>query len=234
MYVDPTKSAPASRGPAMYFGYCSRSGGYRMMDLADYLASLQEGATRLTSGLMSLYGDAGRRAPMRRHDDDGVHVRGAGCRGDCDCRCTCCVCDADVLIYARCGETRRIPVTFVNDGRRERDVTLELGKFVTAGGRDVGWQTALSTEGFKLAPCGEETVVLRVEVTCDAFGVPPKPDRPGRDDASRTRPVTLDRCEVAYATLRAEGCAVRPIVIAIAVLPDDCDAYKGSCSCGCC
>jgi hypothetical protein len=39
---------------------------------------------------------------------------------------------------------------------------------------------------------------------------------------------------VAYATLRAEGCLVRPVVIAVAVLPDDCDAYRRPCGCGCC
>jgi hypothetical protein len=27
---------------------------------------------------------------------------------------------------------------------------------------------------------------------------------------------------------------VRPVVIAVAVLPDDCDAYRRPCSCGCC
>ena len=45
---------------------------------------------------------------------------------------------------------------------------------------------------------------------------------------------SVDRCEVAYATLRAEGCSVRPVVLAVALLPDDCDDYRRPCSCGCC
>ena len=57
------------------------------------------------------------------------------------------------------------------------------------------------------------------------------------EDAQRTRdfdPVDVDDCEVGYVTIRVGGCLVRPIVVAIAVLPHDCDAYHASCSCGCC
>lgn len=234
MYVESAKtSPPTDRGPALYFGYCMRSGSYRMMDLTEYLASLQQGAARWTSGVMSVYGDLGRGTQPSRREDGGVRVRTARCSSDCDCHCTCCVCDADVLVYARCGETRRVPITFENDTRREREVQLELAKFVTAGGHDLGWQTELSPQAFTLRPCGEQTVVLRVEVSCEPFGVPPKTPGAG-DNQQQGRVDTVDRCEVAYATLRAEGCLVRPIVIAIAVLPDDCDAYRSPCSCGCC
>ena len=239
MYVDPVRtSSQTPRGPAMYFGYCMRSGTYRMMDLADYLASLQEGAQRWNTGVMAMYRDLGGETWPSRHEDVGVRIRKSRCSSDYDCHCVCCVCDADVLIYARCGETRRIPITFENDTRRERQVQLELAKFVTAGGHDLGWPTDLSPATFTLRPCGEQTVVVRVEVRCDPF----RPAQPS-GDATAGRPPdaqgegrvpTLDRCEVAYATLRAEGCLVRPILIAIAVLPDDCDAYQRSCSCGCC
>jgi hypothetical protein len=137
------------------------------------------------------------------------------------------VCDADVLVHARCNETRRIPVTFENDTRREKPVKLTLEKFVSAGGKDVGWNGQLSETEFTLKPCDEHTVIVTVQVKCDVGGG--STDKP--NDARRG---TLDRCEVGYATLRAEGCLVRPVVIAVAVLPDDCDAYRRPCSCGCC
>ena len=85
----------------------------------------------------SMPGAAARPAGVRtrtEHDSDcGCGCR--DCRGDCDCHCECCVCDADVLVHARCNETRRIPVTFENDTRREKPVKLTLEKLVSAGGR---------------------------------------------------------------------------------------------------
>jgi hypothetical protein len=62
----------------------------------------------------------------------------------------------------------------------------------------------------------------------------PTDERPTLTAATDTRLGSVDRCEVGYATIRAEGCLVRPIVLAVAVLPDDCDAYRRPCSCGCC
>jgi hypothetical protein len=138
-----------------------------------------------------------------------------------------------VLVHARCNETRRIPVTFENDTRREKPVTLTLEKFVSAGGKEVGFGGQLSETTFTLGPCDEHTVIVTVQVKCDSFSGGTQP--PGSTDApSNVRRGTLDRCEVAYATLRAEGCLVRPVVLAVAVLPDDCDAYRRPCGCGCC
>jgi hypothetical protein len=169
------------------------------------------------------------------------------------------VCDADVLVHARCGEVRRIPLTFENDTRRDTPVTLTLEKFVTSGGRDLGWTAALSETKFVLRPC-DDTVSLAVRIVCksDAPTPAPNPNTPappaggatpnpnpgniagtpsrsvsavvGRDDAFGS----VDTCEVGYATIRAEGCLTRPIVVAIAVLPDDCDASRHGCGCGCC
>jgi hypothetical protein len=36
------------------------------------------------------------------------------------------------------------------------------------------------------------------------------------------------------ADLRVEGCDTRPIRIALALLPRDCNAYEIDCGCGCC
>jgi hypothetical protein len=228
----------SNRGPEIYYGYCGRTRRYRMMDLPEYMSNLQQGMTRLMSDPASLYQEIARGYSMPGASSSGVRTRtehdchcGCGCRGDCDCHCECCVCDADVLVHARCNETRRIPVTFENDTRREKPVKLTLEKFVSAGGKDLGWNGQLSQAEFTLKPCDEQTVIVTVQVKCDSLGG----GTPGTtDNPNNVRRGTIDRCEVGYATLRAEGCLVRPVVIAVAVLPDDCDAYRRPCSCGCC
>jgi hypothetical protein len=233
---------PADRGPAIYYGYCGRTRRYRMMDLPDYVSNLQQGMTRLMSDPAGMYQEIARGYSMPgAARPAGVRTRtehdcdcGCGCRGDCDCHCECCVCDADVLVHARCNETRRIPVTFENDTRREKPVKLTLEKFVSAGGKDVGWNGQLSQAEFTLKPCDEHTIIVTVQVKCDSFGGGTTPGTTDSPNAAARRGGTLDRCEVAYATLCAEGCLVRPVVIAVAVLRDDCDTYRRPCSCGCC
>ena len=241
--TDYTRSR-SERGPEIYYGYCGRTRRYRMMDLPDYMSNMQQGFTRMMSDPAGLYQEiargysvpgAARPAGVRTRTDYDSDC-GCGChdrRGDCDCHCECCVCDADVLVHTRCNETRRIPVTFENDTRREKPVTLTLDKFVSAGGKDVGFGGQLSETAFTLGPCGEHTVIVTVQVKCDSFGGGTQPPS-STDNPNNVRRGTLDRCEVAYATLRAEGCLVRPVVIAVAVLPDDCDAYRRPCGCGCC
>lgn len=268
-----TRTRP-ERGPALYYGYCNESGRYRMMDLPDYVTNVQQGVSQLMSDAQAAYEDVARgiygqapestagttqqphshhaRPHHHRHGRHHGHSHGCdcGCGSQHDCHCDCCVTDADVLVHGRCGEVRRIPVTFTNDTRRERPVTLELGPFVTSGGRNLQWPAELSTTSFTLRPCDEQTVVVAMAIRCaGADQVRPSPnDQPEpvnvRDSATLAaagsaaavagRGGSVDRCEVGYATLRADGCLVRPIVIAVAVLPDDCDAYQRPCSCGCC
>lgn len=228
---DPVPRPGAERGPALYFGYCGRTGRYRMMDLSDYLSNVQEGMTRFFADASTMYQEIARGYPDPGVRPGGVRARagheaGCGC-GSHDCHCECCVCEADVLVHARCNEIRRIPVIFENDTRRDRPVKLELEKFVTVGGRELGWDAQISESAFTLRPCDEHTVTITVPVRCEAF-------RGQGGETARNRQATVDRCEVAYATLRADGCLVRPIVLAVAVLPDDCDAYRRPCGCGCC
>jgi hypothetical protein len=244
-YDDFTRSR-SDRGPAIYYGYCTRTNRYRMMDLPEYLSNMQQGMSRWMSDAQTMYQDVARGYSGR--GQSGVRTRtqhdcGCGCHdGGDDCHCQCCVCDADVLVHARCGEVRRIPVTFENDTRRERQVKLEIEKFMTAGGRELGWQTQLSETEFTLKACDEHTVIVGVQIKCEGFGgggSDTKPNTPAATTTAAAAAATrtggsVDRCEVAYARLRADGCLIRPAVIAVAVLPDDCDAYKRSCGCNCC
>lgn len=235
-----------SRGPAWFYGYCHDSGKMRMMDYPDYVNNMQTAYSNLYSGTPSAaqpYIDLmqGRAPSSGYHSDPSRERESHHHHGDCgcghchdrdchDCHCSCCVRCADALEYARCGEVRQIPITFENDTRRERDVKLQLGAFATESGRELGWQTALSESEFKLPPCGEKTVLVKVTVDCGKIGT-------GNVDpaAGDTRiPATVDSCKVAYATLRAEGCTIRPLVIAVAVLPNDCGAHHAGCQCGCC
>jgi hypothetical protein len=122
---------------------------------------------------------------------------------------------------------RQLPITFENDTRRDRNVTLTLGSFATASGKDMGWQPTLSDTTFALPACGEKTVVLTVPVQC------PNTD-PAGDNRNPNATAQVDSCTVAYATLRAEGYRVRPLVIAVAILPNHCKAHHADCGCDCC
>ncbi len=222
-----------SRGPEVFYGYCHETNRMRMMDYADYMSNMQTGYSNLYSNPASamqlivnalsgtMPSPSALSAPAHRKQHK--HGCGCGCHEQ-DCACSCCVRCADVVEYARCGEVRRIPITFDNDTRRERDVNVQLGHFTTESGQDVGWQASLSPGTFKLPPCGETTVLLSVNVDCSKFGVP---STQGDEQGS----ATVDGCKVVYATLRADGCTVRPIVIAVAVLPEFCGAHHAGCGC---
>ena len=224
-----------SRGPEVFYGYCHETRRMRMMNYTDYANNVQTAYTNLYSNpassaqmmmnaLSSMVpgSTAPETTPHHKH-----HKHGCKCGSDeRDCACSCCIRCADVIEYARCGEVRRIPITFENDTRRERAVTLQLGNFATESGQDVGWQASLTPPTFTLPPCGETTVVLSVPVDCSKLGTPTA--------AGEAQTVaTLDACKVVYSTLRAEGFSVRPTVIAIAVLPEFCAAHhaKGGCCC---
>ncbi len=207
------------------------------MDYTDYMNNVQTGYSNLYnnpaspmqsmvdafSSMMQGAASPGAPAQQRHHRHHGC---GCGCH-ERDCSCSCCIRCADIVEYARCGEVRRIPITFDNDTRRERDVTLQIGNFATESGQDVGWQASLSTTQFKLPPCGETTVLLAVNVDCSKIGVP-------STQGDNRKSATIDSCKVAYATLRADGCTICPIVIAVAVLPEHCGAHHAGCGCGCC
>ena len=161
------------------------------------------------------------------------------CRSD-PCACRCCVADCDLLIEARVGERRIIPVTIENHWRRERPIELELSSWTRITDDVVVRGEILTETAFTLAPCGEAHSVIGVTVGLGDRTTPSdtkanaNPVRDGQDaNAQRLLP-DLDHCGVAYADLRIKGCDLRSIRIAVAVLPRDCDAYVVDCACGCC
>jgi hypothetical protein len=161
------------------------------------------------------------------------------CRSD-PCACRCCIADCDLLIEARVGERRIIPVTIENHWRRERPIELELSSWTRITDDVVVRGEILTETAFTLAPCGEAHSVIGVTVGAGDRAPPPagKPNANAlRDsqvgDLQRLLP-DIDHCGVAYADLRIKGCDLRSIRIAVAVLPRDCDAYLVDCACGCC
>lgn len=136
------------------------------------------------------------------------------------CQCRCCVADSDLLVEARAGERRVIAITIENHWRRERDIELELSSWTKTNDVQVSGQITSPTS-FKIAPCSEAKVMIGVEIG-------------GGTAAEGNRGPDIQNCVVAYADLRVKGCDVRPVRIAVAVLPDDCDAYVVDCQCECC
>lgn len=159
--------------------------------------------------------------------------------GDCcshcasdDCRCACCVADSDLLIEARAGERRIVPITIENHWRRDREIELELSSWTKTRGVQIDGKI-VTPASFTIEPCGEAKVVLVIEIGAGS-------DENVVDDTKRMAtniPVRLgdvDDCVVGYADLRVKGCDIRPIRIAVAILPHHCDDYVVDCRSGCC
>jgi hypothetical protein len=152
------------------------------------------------------------------------------------CGCRCCVSDADLVIEARLGERRIVPIIIENHWRRERDIELELSSWTKIGDNVAITAHILGETTIKLAPCGEAHVVIGVNVGLDTVA-PPPPNPPTTNvppPDTRLPLPDVDRCLVSYADLRIKGCDLRSIRIAVAVLPRDCDSYTVDCDCCCC
>lgn len=225
-----------TKGAEVFYGYCHDSRRMRMMDYNDYVSNMQKGYTNLYQNpttvlqqMVDMASAAPTATPAPQHKSKH---HGCGCREEDDCGCACCIRCADTVEYARCGETRKIPITFENDSRRERQVTLDFGSFLTDGGQQLAWKGSLSETTFTLPPCGEKTISITVAIDCGQTTDthPNDPTGTVRGNAA----AGLDSCKVGYATLKAEGCLIRPIIVAVAVLPDRCGAHHIGCLCGCC
>jgi hypothetical protein len=119
-----------------------------------------------------------------------------------------------------------VPVRIENTRAREREITVALSDLTTRGGGASPVEAKLHGEtAFTLKPCEEREIVVLVAVGgLDDDGR--KSDREGKTD--------IDECHVAVGDLRITGCDLRPVRIAVAVLPRDCGPYEIECGCGCC
>jgi hypothetical protein len=204
------------------------------------------------------YGAAPMTAPPRHATYDvprhhGRHPHPHGCRcpacrehecGHCRhcapdaCECYCCIGEVDFVAYARVGEQRVLPIVVENERRRDKDISVELGPWRTRGGGAGPVDTVTVTPStFKLPPCGEKEVVVvaRVREPADSTATE---ERANLEVASVREPQReikdVDGCLVVTADLTLVGCDHRPIRIALAILPRDCDPFRVTCGCGCC
>lgn len=166
-----------------------------------------------------------------------------GCeqQGDCGCDpCSCCVPESDVLVQARPGERRVVPMTLRNPGRRPLELSVDIGPFLPCG-PDTGVRVQASVRPrpeLTLAPCEEVTFALVLEVSGPAqhVAVPvegTKRKAPPREGTEKDRH-DHDACATLVADVRLGGCGSRPVRVAVTVLPLACSPYDVHCSCGCC
>jgi hypothetical protein len=170
-----------------------------------------------------------------------AHPAGCRCRNcverECErcgpepCECICCIGEVDLVVYARVGEQRVIPIVVENERRREKSISVELGAWRTRGGGTAPVDTvSVEPKTFTLPPCGEREVLIVARVR------PPEGDAAQTDDvpAAQRAPKDVDSCLVVTADLTLVGCDHRAIRIAIAILPRDCDPFRIPCGCACC
>jgi hypothetical protein len=161
-------------------------------------------------------------------DCGGRECRHCGCE---PCECFCCIGDVDLVVYARVGERRVIPIMVENERRRERSVTVELSNWRTrGGGASLVETTGAEPKTFILPPCSEREITIGVEIREPESAGTPSPEGQRGD---RGKP-DVDECVVAYADLTLVGCDHRCIRIAIAILPRCCEPFRIGCGCGCC
>jgi len=153
--------------------------------------------------------------------DDGHRHRG---HDRCDhCGCCSCASGADVLVEARVGERRVVPLTLHNPRRRTTTVTLQPGEWTSCTDDAPQVATEVVPGGeVTLEPC--ETRVVRLVVSVGATQSKEEEQRVGHD---------VRCCTVAVSDLRVDGCGTT-VRLAVAVLPSDCGAVVvDCCGCGC-
>lgn len=133
--------------------------------------------------------ETGRRPDHGRH----AHVERLGrCEPTCgrdNCHCRCCIGDVDLVVYARLGEVRIVPLRIENRRRRDADITLQLSEFRTRGGGPTPVHgRLLPPTSFTLPGCLEREAVV---VISDMDDVNPKTEFPQGKDRSRSTKADL-------------------------------------------
>lgn len=167
-------------------------------------------------------------------DCDNRCARDSACACDSACTCRCCIGDVDLVINSRLGERRVVPLVIENNSRREREVEIELSDWAPRGGHATAKVNAvlLNPLKFTIPACAEETLTL-VLTSSGADNANSLETHDGVEPGAN-RFDDVDTCQVFTADLRVKGCDLRPIRIAVSLLPRDCEPYVIDCQCGCC
>lgn len=155
-------------------------------------------------------------APTTQRDTHRKHEH-EHCR--CGDGCGCTARDADLVLVARVGERRVVPLVIHNEWRRERPITIGVSAFHPCDPCAEDVEIAVTTQPhgeLVLPPCSRTVVDVIVAL----------PDK-NRENTP------LTRCTTVYGDISTDGCA-RPVRLAVVVLPADCDAHEiDCCGCGC-
>jgi hypothetical protein len=163
---------------------------------------------------------------------------GDSCRDSCCDPCACERVDAAMVVRARLGERRIVPVVVTNHWRRKRQVTVSLSDWTSCHG-DCGVRVVgrVHPSGeLTLEPCERRELIVEVTATPDDSG-----DSDGSQDSGEEKNESRSRfepdvrvCATFRADLRVDGCSTAPIRLALQVLPRSCGALAAECDCGCC
>jgi hypothetical protein len=246
--MHPTTNAHAPTTEiALFFGLCGECHQLHMLTAGQLFGGLRGVFSGLGSGL-----GKGSGGGPEEHAPEPFRGRDQEPRGLTH-PCECTVCEADVVVYVRAHETRRIAVTFENANRAPQPLTLHLSEFTTQDGTAGFTGHLLDTARFSVvaSPAPSPTPAPAQPVTDPAPPVA-EPAQLAQGSlqltlgphAKRTILVLTTipehshqhhcheaRCMVYYADLRAVGCGCRPVRIAVAVLPDDCNGHEVRCGC---
>lgn len=221
--VHPHAASAASAAPSM--------SNIAMFITEGLIAPVFQGLGQVAANFSDTMGGLASR-PARTARD---RTRGCGCGCGCEaeeaCHCTCCIVDADVVIYSYLGERKVVPLVVENKRVREKDIKVSLGEFTRAGKPAPVKGVLLRPTEFKLPPCSSHNVVMVVET--EAAAAAGGSGKPVPDPRDETIP-DVEECTVYYADLQVDGCEMRPLRIALAVLPRDCGAYRIRCRECCC
>ena len=159
------------------------------------------------------------RSERHGHEHHGHEHHGhERCTCEGGCRCGCGSRDADLVLVARVGERRIVPLSLHNEWRRERAITVSVSAFRPCDPCAEDVEIAVTT-----APHGEITLPPCSRTVVDVIVTLPDKNR-------EKKPLTC--CTTLYGDISTDGCA-RPVRLAVVVLPAECDAHEVDC-CGCC
>lgn len=155
------------------------------------------------------------------------HAECRGCRGRCECNG--CGADADVVLTARVGERRVVPIEVRNPTHRDVVVSIDPGPWTSCDGNQLAVRSAVRPDGdVTIAGCSSREFLLVVEVG----GAIDEPGKPGDVRNDYRQDVPLRCCTTLTSDMRINGCGTT-LRVAINVLPLDCDPVEVTC-CGCC
>ena len=118
------------------------------------------------------------------------HGECRGCRGRCECNG--CDADADVVLTARTGERRVVPIEVRNPTHRDVVVSIDPGPWTSCDGNQLAVRSAVRPEGdVTIAGCSSREFLLVVEVG----GAIDEQGKPG--DVRTTTTAGTSRCAAA-------------------------------------